>query len=863
MVLNHFLLLHLVSAIVRRIMEMRPWLARQESEDKYTPMHLAAYQNKVDVLTVLLEHDPFLGYLISTYGFPLLCIAASKGHVGVARELLKHCPDAPYCDANGLTCLHVAVLNGQAEFVEYVLGSQQLHHPINMADNSGESALHLARRRGLTWIASVLGDGEKNINNNPILLSMTLICRSKQWFAKYYFLQYIGHYSEGGYRKLALELIEAEPALSKAVTKRYESTMFIAVTRDYGDVLEKLLQIPDAAHGGAYGYNALHAAVTSGNAGHYRIRLVCRWPAAIGEVWIAIGKGFADGNPTWPSAKSHRQTFLRQREVQEQAVELPVVERRSRQEAPAFPGSGPGSVGTGPPTVSGSAATICPQLGHLYPVSCLGFVSVMAKRVMEARPWLVRQGNEEKRTPMYLAAIENKIDVLRVLLEHDPSLGYFISTDGDGAPLLCIAASEGNVGVARELLRHCRDPPYFDAMGSTCLRIAISFGQEDFVRNEAPVSACSGCAWNHSSGEHIAAIHGHEVFCKEVQALNPSLLTAINSDGETPLLAAVASGCLSVASVLLRCCRDQQLSGAILKQDKHGCNALHHAIRNGHRKLALELIQAEPALSHYVNQYGESPMFIAVMRKYEGVFDKLFEIRDSAHEGADGMNALHASVWNGNSGYQVSTLGNPLLVSAAYRGHVDVARELLKHCPDAPCYNTRGSTCLHIAVQSQQTEFVKFVLGLPQLQKLVNMRDENGDTALHVAVQKCDPKVAALLLHRDIDIAVVNNNGYPVNRTLPTDRAKTLNWNEVSMRMLKADPQSAPSIFNLLKDAKDEVTNLSRKDIMSLTQTYTGNTSVVAILIATITFAAAFTLPGGYSTDAGNEGLPIMAIRHS
>ena len=33
----------------------------------------------------------------------------------------------------------------------------------------------------------------------------------------------------------------------------------------------------------------------------------------------------------------------------------------------------------------------------------------------------------------------------------------------------------------------------------------------------------------------------------------------------------------------------------------------------------------------------------------------------------------------------------------------------------------------------------------------------------------------------------------------------------------------------------------------------------MAILIATITFAAAFTLPGGYSTDAGTEGLPIMA----
>jgi ankyrin repeat protein len=48
---------------------------------------------------------------------------------------------------------------------------------------------------------------------------------------------------------------------------------------------------------------------------------------------------------------------------------------------------------------------------------------------------------------------------------------------------------------------------------------------------------------------HIAAIHGHEVFCKEVQSLNSSLLAVVNSDGETPLLAAVASGRVSVASV--------------------------------------------------------------------------------------------------------------------------------------------------------------------------------------------------------------------------------------------------------------------------------------------------------------------------
>ena len=107
-------------------------------------MHMEANQDSVDVLSALLEHDRSLGYLISTDGSPLLCGAASQGHVGAARELLKHCPDAPYCDATGSTCLHVAVSSVKTEFVKFVLGSHQLQHLINMADSRGETALHLA-----------------------------------------------------------------------------------------------------------------------------------------------------------------------------------------------------------------------------------------------------------------------------------------------------------------------------------------------------------------------------------------------------------------------------------------------------------------------------------------------------------------------------------------------------------------------------------------------------------------------------------------------------------------------------------------------------------------------------------------------
>ncbi|CAO2148285.1 unnamed protein product [Urochloa humidicola] len=410
---------------------------------------------------------------------------------------------------------------------------------------------------------------------------------------------------------------------------------------------------------------------------------------------------------------------------------------------------------------------------------------------------------------------------------------------------------------------------------------------------------------------HIASICGHKGFCEATQPLNPSLLAAFNSDGETPLLTAVTSGRVSLASFLLRCCRDRRRSDAILMQDSRGCNALHHTIRSGHRELALELIEAEPSLSHAVNKHDESPMFMAVMRNYADVFMRLLEIPGSAHLGAYGYNALHAAVRSGNSviskkimetrpelareenkdkntpmhlavlwdkvdvvrvllehdrslGYVISSDNNgaPLINSCAYRGHVDVARELLKHCPDVPYSDKDGWTCLHSAVWNEQAEFVEFVLGSPQLRKLVNMRTSNGSSSLHLAVKKCNPKmVAALLLHQDIDVTVLDNIGAPAIRKLneATDHAKTLNWNEISMLMLKADPQDAGCIYNLHKEAKDAVTNLSRKDIKSLTQTYTGNTSLVAILIATITFAAAFTLPGGFSTDVGSEGLPIMA----
>ena len=64
---------------------------------------------------------------------------------------------------------------------------------------------------------------------------------------------------------------------------------------------------------------------------------------------------------------------------------------------------------------------------------------------METRPGLAREEDVHTVTPMHMAVQWDKIDVLRVLLEHDWSLGYVLTSNGN--PILASAASRGYVGL--------------------------------------------------------------------------------------------------------------------------------------------------------------------------------------------------------------------------------------------------------------------------------------------------------------------------------------------------------------------------------------------------------------------------------
>ncbi|KAF0890366.1 hypothetical protein E2562_002765 [Oryza meyeriana var. granulata] len=796
--------------------------------------------------------------------------------------------------AAGNTCLHISCAQGHEEFCESVVAlNQSLLAAVNADD---ETPLITATKSGHASLASLL-----LMFCQRRQLSETVLQKDKKG------CNALHHAIRSGHRKLALELIAAERGLSRELNNYNESPMFIAAVRNFTDVIEKLLEISDAAHGGSGDQNALHAAVRKGNPD--------------------IAKRIMQARP-----------LLAREEIGDKPV-TPICRA----------------------VIDGKIDVLTVLLEHDqslgYVMSRDGFALLTAAgvygHVAVARELLKHcpdtpYCNKSDWTCLHAAASNDRIEFVQFVLGSQ-QLGHLVNfQDKNGQTALHVAARKCNSRIISALLLHQGiDVTLLNNSGQTASAVLAAATKDTentiWIPDSKATAGSPGAAAMDrrllqaaTSGDtssmlqlalhdpglllgttpegntclHISSVHGHEEFCKHILKLNQSLLDAVNVDGETPLLVAVTSGQVSLASFFLRYCRDLHMSETIMKQDKHGCNALHHAIRSGHRELALELIQGESALTKAVNKYEESPMFIAVMRNFTDVFEKLLEVPDSAHGGAGGYNALHAAIRNNNAvitkkivqarpklarernssgtapihfgvlenkigvlrvllehdfslGYLLSTGGAPLLVSAAFRGHVDVARELLKHCPDAPILDNDGTgrTCLHAAVEQGHTEFVEFIVQSIELRKLINMRDNDGDTALHYAIRKCYPKIVAILLqHQERDVTMLNNTGTPAVWWEPDNaaEAKTLNWNEVSMLMLKADPEDKGGIYNLNKSIKNQVIEKSRKDIRSLTQTYTSNTSLVAILIATITFAAAFTLPGGYSNDAGSEGLPIM-----
>ncbi|KAK3190211.1 hypothetical protein Dsin_029772 [Dipteronia sinensis] len=393
-------------------------------------------------------------------------------------------------------------------------------------------------------------------------------------------------------------------------------------------------------------------------------------------------------------------------------------------------------------------------------------------------------------------------------------------------------------------------------------------------------------------------------FVEEILGMCPSLLLQVNAQGDPPLHVAAKFEHIDVVRYLINKAKDQQedleINGiGVTKQmlrmtNNKGNTALHEAIQSKSVFIVRILIKEDPDFSHPTNNCNETPLYIAVETGFfHGVVDMLNICNSVTHEGPNGKTALHAAIRRKSAdltrqilekkksltkeiddygwtplhyaayyGYlQVSRILLEFDKSAAYvtdtsrrmtplhlaasQGHKDVMREIILHCPE--CYepiDDRGWNVLHFAMASLNKKELFSLLENPSIKKLVREKDVHGNTPLHVFAT-CTRTTGSINLLVDIIDQVRGDGSRAINRQNISQEIVALSEDTgnglYSRGVIHKRDKHYDGYLSLMKGAKE-------------------SHLVAAALIATVTFAAAFTLPGGYKNEDGkNQGTAILS----
>ncbi|URE21441.1 Ankyrin repeat-containing protein [Musa troglodytarum] len=283
----------------------------------------------------------------------------------------------------------------------------------------------------------------------------------------------------------------------------------------------------------------------------------------------------------------------------------------------------------------------------------------------------------------------------------------------------------------------------------------------------------------------------------------------------------------------------------------------YFACRDITNKLRTEIVQVlldhDPTLIKTFGQSNATPLITAAIRGHTEIVNLLLERDASLIElpKANGKNALHF---------------------AARPGHVEIVKALLEKDPQlARRTDKKGQTALHMAVKGTNCEVVNALVDADPA--IVMLPDRAGNTVLHVAARKKRAEIVKVLLH----LPDTNVNALTRDHKTAFDIAEGLPLSEESAEIKEWLSRYDAVRANELNQPRDElrktVTEIKKDVHIQLEQTRktnknvhgiakelrklhreginnaTNSVTVVAVLFATVAFAAIFTVPGGTQED--------------
>ncbi|KAJ0480789.1 putative ankyrin repeat-containing domain, PGG domain, ankyrin repeat-containing domain superfamily [Helianthus annuus] len=296
---------------------------------------------------------------------------------------------------------------------------------------------------------------------------------------------------------------------------------------------------------------------------------------------------------------------------------------------------------------------------------------------------------------------------------------------------------------------------------------------------------------------------------------------------------------------------------------KNGFDAFHIAAKQGDLEILKVLMESQSELSMTFDQTNTTAVHTACEQGHIEVVKFLLE-----------KNSSMATIAKSNH--------KTALHSCARKGHLDVMKALLEKVPEiATRADKKGQTALHMAAKGQSVDIVNELIAADD--GLINMVDKKENTALHIATRKGRLEIVlALLSHKEtIQKDAINKSGETAldtaeKFTRPDIATVLREHGVVNAKSLKKPPPMNPAARELkqtVSDIKHEVHDqlehtlkthkrvkgigkrINRMHHESLNNAI-NSTTVVAVLIATVTFAAIYQLPGQYADGSSEPPQP-------
>ncbi|XP_010522247.1 PREDICTED: ankyrin repeat-containing protein At5g02620 [Tarenaya hassleriana] len=395
----------------------------------------------------------------------------------------------------------------------------------------------------------------------------------------------------------------------------------------------------------------------------------------------------------------------------------------------------------------------------------------------------------------------------------------------------------------------------------TAMERQLSFiggGGERKKKNESPGK-------RGDSPLHTAARTGNlskvnEIFrsCDSREELK-ELMSKQNLEGETPLYAAAENGFSVVVEEMLK---HIDLDTASIPA-RNGFDPFHVAAKHGHLEVLKKLLETFPNLAMTTDLSCTTALHTAATQGHIDIVNLLLDTDSNLAKIAknNGKTALHSAARMGHlevvkslvskdptTGFRTDKKGQTPLHMAVKGQNEDIVLELVKPDPAVLILeDNKGNTPLHIATNKGRTKIVRCLVSFDSIS--LNAINKAGETVLDIAERIGNPELVSVL--KEAGAATAKDLGRPQNPAKQLKQTVSDIKHEVKSQL----QQSQQTGVRVQKIAK----RLKKLHISGLNNAINSAT-VVAVLIATVAFAAIFTIPGQYEEDPSKG--PLLGQAH-